>query len=141
MTIARRLIILAAVPLFALLGLGIFGSVQLSKVEQRSRFVAESRIAALATIGNLSRSFEGLRVEVRTYLLETSSEQRSNASRRFDEHSKEVVSLLDKYERELVFSDEGRRLLGDFKSLSQEWLSGARQVMSLADGGHHEEAV
>ena len=39
MTIARRLLILAAVPLLILLGLGIFNRLQLAKVESRVRFV------------------------------------------------------------------------------------------------------
>src|SRR5258705_13195305 len=71
MTIAKRLIILLAVPLVALLGLGVFVRMQLSDVEDKSRFVAESRISALATIGNLTRSFAELRMDVRGYLLAT----------------------------------------------------------------------
>ena len=71
MTIAKRLIILLAVPLVALLGLGVFTRLQLAEIEARSRFVAESRIVALATLGNLSRSFSELRVNVRSHLLAT----------------------------------------------------------------------
>ena len=70
MTIAKRLIVLLAVPLVALVGLGVFTRLQL-EIEARSRFVAESRIVALATLGNLSRSFAELRVNVRSYLLAT----------------------------------------------------------------------
>lgn len=51
MTIARRLLILMALPLLALVGLGIFTRLQLSKIEARTRFVAESRVEALATLG------------------------------------------------------------------------------------------
>ena len=43
MTIAKRLIILVAVPLLALATLGVFVRLQLSDIEQRSRFVAETR--------------------------------------------------------------------------------------------------
>ena len=57
MTIARRLIILLTVPLLALVGLGVFTRLQMAKVEDRSRFLAESRVGALATLGNLSRGF------------------------------------------------------------------------------------
>ena len=64
MTIAKRLIFLLAVPLMALLGLGIFARVQLARIEERSRFVAESRIVALATLGNVSRNFAELRVNM-----------------------------------------------------------------------------
>ena len=61
MTIAKRLTFLLAVPLVALLGLGVFSRLYLARIEARSRLVADSRIVALATLGNLSRSFAELR--------------------------------------------------------------------------------
>ena len=79
MTIAKRLIILLTVPLVALVGLGVFTRLQLAQIEARSRFVAESRIVALATLGNLSRSFAELRVNVRSHLLATDDAQRAAA--------------------------------------------------------------
>ena len=68
MTIAKRLILLLAVPLLALLGLGIFSRLQLANIEERSRFVAESQVESLAMLGNVSRSFAELRVYVRSHL-------------------------------------------------------------------------
>ena len=56
MTIASRLFVLVTVPLAALVGLGVFTGLQLTKIEQRSRFVSESRIAALATGSPASRA-------------------------------------------------------------------------------------
>jgi signal transduction histidine kinase/CheY-like chemotaxis protein/HAMP domain-containing protein len=141
MTIARRLMILLAVPLLALLGLGIFTRLQLAKIEARTRFVAESRIDALATLGNLSRSFVELRVDVRSYLLATNQAERSVARKDFDEDEREVAQLLQRYADKLVVSNQGRRLLGEYQSLSREWVAGARQVMLLADEGRHEEGV
>jgi hypothetical protein len=75
-TIARRLVVLLTVPLVALLGLGVFTRLQLAEIEERSRLVAESRIVALATLGNLSRGFSELRVNVRSYLLAENDTQR-----------------------------------------------------------------
>ena len=40
MTIARRLIILVAVPLLVLIGLGIFTKVELARIKTRTRFMA-----------------------------------------------------------------------------------------------------
>jgi hypothetical protein len=65
MTIARRLMILVALPLLILTGLGIFTKVQLAGIETRSRFVAETQVGSLAALGNISRSFAELRVSVR----------------------------------------------------------------------------
>jgi two-component system, sensor histidine kinase and response regulator len=141
MTIAKRLIILLAVPLVALLGLGVFTRLQLSKVEERSRFVAESRTPALATLGNLSRSFSELRVNVRSHLLATNPVQRTAARALFDEDEREVTRLLRQYEDNLVVGDRGRRLLGEYQRLSGDWITCAKQVMSLADEGRRDDAV
>jgi PAS domain S-box-containing protein len=141
MTIARRLTILLAVPLVALLGLGLFIRLQLSDVEDQSRFVAESRIEGLATIGNLSRSFGELRVDVRNYLLTSDAKKLAAIRAAFDEDERELNRLLQKYADKLVVSNQGRRLLGEYQTLSREWVVGARQVLSLVDAGQREEAV
>ena len=111
MTIARRLIILLTVPLLALVGLGVFTRLQLAEIEARSRFVAESRVVALATLGNLSRGFSELRVNVRSHLLATDDAQREAARALFDEDERDVNRLLQEYADRLVIGDKDRRLL------------------------------
>src|SRR5262245_37393268 len=108
MTIGKRLMILLAVPVLALLAVTIFTRVQLSKIETRTRFVAESRIAALATIGNLSRSFAELRINVRSHLLATNPTQRAAARAAFDAGEQDVTRLLQDYADHLLYSDQGR---------------------------------
>ncbi len=141
MTIARRLFILLAVPLVALLGLGIFIRLQLMDVESQSRFVAESRIEALATIGNLSRTFVELRVDVRSYLLAPDASSRALVRASFNENERELNVLLNHYADNLLVSNQGRRLIGEYQTLSREWIADARQLMALADAGRHDEAV
>src|SRR5262245_23767662 len=109
MTIARRLILLLTVPLVALVGLGVFTRWQLSKIEESTRFVAETRIAALATLGNLSRGFAEMRVDVRSYLLATTEAQRAAARAAFEEDERDVSRLLQHYADDLVASNQGRR--------------------------------
>src|SRR5215210_5331541 len=69
MTIAKRLTFLLAVPLMALVALGVFTRVELSKIEARSRFEAEKQVPGLAALGNTSRSYAELRVNLRSFLL------------------------------------------------------------------------
>jgi signal transduction histidine kinase/CheY-like chemotaxis protein/CHASE3 domain sensor protein len=140
-TIAKRLIVLLAVPLVALLGLGVFARLQLAEIEARSRFVAESRIVALATLGNLSRSFAEMRVNVRSYLLARTDAQRATARAAFNEDERAVSRLLQQYADGLVLGDPDRRLLGEYQALSRDWVAGATQAMSLVDEGRQEEAV
>jgi len=141
MTIAKRLMILLALPLVALAGLGVFARLQLAKIEARSRFVSESRIVALATLGNLSRSFAELRVNLRSHLLASSDEQRAVARAAFDDDEREVNRLLQAYADGMVFDDKGRRLLDDYQTSSREWIAGVKQVMVLSDEGRSKDAL
>ena len=141
MTIARRLIILLGLPLIALLGLGVFTRIQLAGIERRSRFVAESRIAALATLGNLSRGFGEMRVNMRSQLLATDDAARSRARALYHEDEREVARLLEVYGDNLALDGKDQRLLSDFRALSREWTIGAKEAMAFADEGRHDEAV
>ena len=53
--------------------------VQLVRIEDRTRFVAESRVVALARLGDISRSFAELRVNLRSHLLATDDAARARA--------------------------------------------------------------
>ena len=141
MTIAARLLVLLTVPLAVLVGLGIFTRLQLADIEARSRLVAESRIVALATLGNLSRAFAELRVNVRSHMLAASDAQRAAARTHFDEDERDVNRLLQEYADRLVLGDRHRRLLSEYQLLSREYIAGARQVMRLADEGRSADAV
>ena len=102
MTIAKRLIILLTVPLVALVGLGIFTRLQLSKTEARSRFVAETQIGSLAALGDISRTFPELRVNVRSYLLATNQAEQAKARAAFDAGEAELRRLLGQYADSLI---------------------------------------
>jgi signal transduction histidine kinase/DNA-binding response OmpR family regulator/HPt (histidine-containing phosphotransfer) domain-containing protein len=141
MTIARRLLVLLTVPLAALVALGVFTAFQLASIEARSRFVADSRIVALATLGNLSRAFAELRVNVRSHMLATTDVERAAARARFDHDEADLSRLMREYADRLVLGDRERRLLGDFQSLSREYIVGAREVMRLIDQGRGPEAT
>jgi hypothetical protein len=54
MSIAKRLVVLLALPLLALAGLGVFSRLQLTTIETRSRFVAALQVPSLAALGHIS---------------------------------------------------------------------------------------
>lgn len=87
MTIAKRLLILVAVPLLALIGLGVFSRLQLANIEARSRFVAENQVVGLATLGNISRGIAELRVNMRSFLLATNQAELAGAQSAFDDEA------------------------------------------------------
>src|SRR4051812_15307141 len=141
MTIARRLIVLLAVPLVILLGIGLFTRAQLVRIEDRTRFVAESRVVALVRLGDVSRRFIEMRVNLRSHLLATNDAGRAAARREFDQDRAELFRLLNDYADARSTSDHGRRLLNDFRSESRQWIANAEAAMALADAGRHDEAT
>jgi len=141
MTIAKRLILLLALPLLAMLGVGVFSRSQLADIEQRSRFVTETQIPSVAVLGSLSRSFAELRVNVRSCILATNTVEMSKAQSAFDANEAEVRRLLDRYADQLISDEKDRRLLDEYRTSSRDWIGGARRVMALAAAGHREEAT
>jgi two-component system sensor histidine kinase/response regulator len=141
MTIGKRLLLLLAVPLIALLGFGIFARIQLSRIEERSRFVSESQLAAVAVLGNISRSFAEIRVNLRSFLLAPDQNQRAEALAAFDEDDRVLAQLLQQYGDSFVHDERNRALFGDFRDLSRRYVSEARRVMALAQEGRNDEAL
>src|SRR4051794_29453274 len=105
MTIARRLLILLAVPLVGLLALGVLTRMQLENIEERTRFVAEKQVPSLAALGNISRSYAELRVDVRSFVLARNQVELAVARSGFDEREAELGRLLRQYADSLI-SDE-----------------------------------
>src|SRR6266403_783624 len=141
MTIARRFILLLAVPLLVLVGLGIFTWSQLSDIEARSRFVAGSQVRSLAALGNISRSFAELRINLRSHLLATTPGQRTAARAAFDEDEKALDTLLRQYEDSFISGGRDVRLFGDYRASSRDYIIEAKRVMSLAEDGQRDEAL
>ena len=140
MTIGKRLVLLLAVPLLALVALGIFTRLQLTTIETRSRFVADMQVPSLAALGNISRTFAELRVQVRNHVLATSEAERASIRSTFERDEAELGRLLDQYERNLISDERDRRLLNDYRNRYREWLDRVKQVMSLSAAGRREEA-
>src|SRR5262249_54136861 len=115
MSIAKRLTILLAVPLLALLGLGVFTRLQLATIEERTRFVAENQISSLSILGELSRDFEELRVRIRTYAVASTPDKQASAQKAFEDLAKDLDGLLKNYADHFLSDDKDRRLLDDFQ--------------------------
>ena len=141
MTIARRLILLLAVPLLILLALGIISLERLARIEERSRFLADDEIESLAALGNVSQTFTELRVNLRSILLTEDAEARPRARALFEADRAELTRLLRLYADRLVSNDQERRLLDEYRSMSGEWIASAERILSLADGGRRDEAL
>ena len=141
MSIAKRLIVLVAVPLAGLLVLGVFARLRLAGVEERTRFVAETQLGSVAALASISASFAELRVNVRNLLLAANETERAAARAAFDENERVLTQLLQQYGRSFISDDHDRQLFGQVQVLNRQYVVEARQVMDLADGGRHDEAL
>ncbi len=141
MTIAKRLTLLVALPLAALLGLGIFTRLQLSDVERHTRVVSETQIPSIAMLGNISRTFSELRVNVRSFLLATNDDQRAISQKMFDQDEAALGKFLNDYGDNMISDDKDRRLYRDYSNSSQQWILGSKRVLHLLVSGQQEEAM
>ncbi len=141
MTIGKRLIVLVAVPLVALLVLGILARIRLSEIASRSRFVAETQLGSVAALGSISASFAELRVSVRNSLLAADQGERGAARAAFDQNERALATLLEQYAASFISDERDRQLLSQFEELNRQYLVESRQVMALAEEGRHDEAL
>ena len=108
MTIARRLLLLLAVPLLILGGLGFLVRHHLEGIEQRSRFDAEKQIRSLAVLGNIIRTYTEMRVSVRAGLLAEDAARLAECAAELEGESAKLDRLLREFADGLV-SDERDR--------------------------------
>jgi methyl-accepting chemotaxis protein len=141
MTIARRLMLLLAVPLVILVALGVLSLVEFARIESRSRFVAEYQIGSLAALGNITRLHGELRVAVRNFLLSADPEERRSAREAFESSNLEISRRLDEYARALVSDERDRELMAEYRKAMEDWNAAARQVMASAEPGRRDEAA
>src|SRR5262245_66479065 len=79
MTIARRILLLAAVTPLVLVALGVLNQIELGSVETRSQFVAQKQVPSLSALGNVSRAFMEMRVALRDHLRAADAAARARA--------------------------------------------------------------
>ena len=141
MTIGRRLIILVAVPLVALLVFGIFARLRLAEIEERSRFVAESQLRSVAALGGIAAKFAENRVSLRDLLLAGDPSERAAARAAIDENDRALTTLLQQYGEAFTGDERDRRLLNQFEDLNRQYMAEGRRVVQLVEDRRLDEAV
>src|SRR5215831_10836281 len=141
MTIARRLVLLLAVPLAALAGLGFFVRSQIAKVETLTRLVAEVQIESLGALGNISRRAAEMRISIRSYLLAEDRTAQIRYEADLRKSQAELTDLLARYGDELISSEKDRRLYTEYRELMREWGRERETAISLFSAGQRQEAA
>jgi PAS domain S-box-containing protein len=140
-TIGKRLIVLVAVPLVALLVFGIFARLRLAEIEDRSRFVAEDQLGSVAALGRIVGSFAELRVSVRNSLLAADQAERAAARAAFDQNDRTLAESLQQYGESFLGDARDRQFLSRFQDRNRQYLVESRQVLTLAEEARDDEAV
>jgi two-component system, sensor histidine kinase and response regulator len=141
MTIARRILLLAAVPPLVLTALGVLNQIEMGRVAKTARFMARTQVPSLSLLGNISLTFEEMRVDLRDHLLASDPAAREASRQAFAARRSELERLLGQYADTLVSDDKDRRLLDEFRATNAEWVNAAEGLMSLADSGRREEVA
>ena len=97
MTIAKRLLILLAVPLLILAALGFFLRGRLATSRESSVYVSQIQIPSLALVGNIARNFTEMRVHFRNVMLTEDKEQQARELASFEFLRVKVVELLSEF--------------------------------------------
>jgi signal transduction histidine kinase/DNA-binding response OmpR family regulator/HPt (histidine-containing phosphotransfer) domain-containing protein/CHASE3 domain sensor protein len=141
MTIAKRLTLLLATPLIALVALGYYVYNQTARIESLSRFVVDTQIQSLAALGNISRCSTEMRVAIRNYLLSEDNVEQGRAAQLMNENRTELSRLLAKYGDNLISDDQDRRLYDDYQEVIHKWSVEADNLITLKRAGQREEAI
>jgi PAS domain S-box-containing protein len=141
MNLAKRIVLLLAVPVVAFLALGgILGS-QLRSIEDHGTFVADLQLPSVASIGHITRKRAELGVLLRDYLLAPSDKERATTLASFRTTETELNQLLDEYADTLISDERDRRLLAEFRDLTRQWADEANRLIALQAAGKHQQAL
>ena len=95
-----------------------------------------SRCPSLSALGNISRTFEEMRVALRDHLLAPDAAGRTKARGTFDARRGELDQLLRSYADTLVSDDRDRRSLDEFRAAGRRVdRPRRRKIMALSDAG------
>ncbi|HLO62143.1 MAG TPA: MCP four helix bundle domain-containing protein, partial [Azonexus sp.] len=140
MSIARRLILLLAASLAALLVLTLVNLQQMNKVYQSANFANENVVPSLLVLDQALNEFAHVRVRVYRHVLNTDPKVMGDIEKKALEAAELVEKALKSYEA-LLANDEDRRLLDEEKRTFADYMAGTRQVLEASGRHQNDEAL
>jgi HAMP domain-containing protein len=140
MSIAKSLILLLAIPLLALVGLGYLVTDQLARIDSHGRFMT-LQVRNLTALGYITHCFEEARVSVRTYLLADDKVAQVRAEASLRTNQAELKRLVAQYAESLISNEEDRDMCSRFAESSRMWSAEVDEVVALAARGRRDEAI
>jgi signal transduction histidine kinase/DNA-binding response OmpR family regulator/HAMP domain-containing protein len=141
MTIARRLTILLALPLLALLFYSVAGYGQLSLARSRIGVVIHREVPSVVTIGRIARSLAGAQADVQDLIQEPDKNRRMRAAQNYFDNKQEMTREFDRYLAEYVSDKEDLRLTIETRNQLLQWLNSADEIVKSAASGQPGESL
>jgi PAS domain S-box-containing protein len=141
MNLAKRLALLLAVPLAALVPLGIILHLQLRTIEERGKFVSDMQVPSLAVIGKVTRTFGEVRAQARDYLLAAGDKERAEVQAALEAGETKLAQLLAQYADSYISDERDRRLTSEYRELTTQWITEAKKTMALVAEGKRAQAM
>jgi PAS domain S-box-containing protein len=141
MNLAKRLALLLAVPLAALVPLGVILHMQLWTIELRGKFVSDMQVPSLAVIGKVTRTFGEMRALGRDYLYAPGDKERPEILAAFEADEKNLTKLLAQYADNYISDERDRRLMNDYRALTAQWIAESKKAIALVADGKRAEAI
>lgn len=140
MSIAMRIVLLIALAIAGLIGLGGFSLYQMAKINNGVKETNEVTIPGILKLNEAQTAFLLARPFLINVLIESDPARRETLVQRFNERMAEMNAAFADYEK-LVQDDKDRELLAHDKKTAAAYLEFAKQYMAAALAGNRDEAM
>jgi len=140
MNIAMRIVLLIALSVAGLIGLGGFSLYQMATINKGVRETNEITLPSIRTLETAQVAFLRARPRLLSILLEVDPDKRANDEKQFRERMAEMNSALGDYEK-LTSDDRDRELLARDKRTAEAYAGFAEKFLAVARQGKREEAM
>ncbi len=140
MSIAIRIVLLIALSVAGLVGLGGFSLYQMASINKGVRETNEMTLPSIRTLEAAQIAFLQARPRLLSILLESDADKRANDEKQFRDRVVEMNAAFSEYEK-LISDDRDRELLVKDKQTAEAYGAFAEKFLAVARQGKREEAM
>ena len=143
MTITRRLLILTAAPVAALVTLSLIGFFQLAEISGQNTLLTDKVTPSLKALSHLTHTIVEARASVSMFYRAGEPKEQEVQFKIYTAAKHDSLALLDRYAAEFITEPEERVYLDKFREQSLAWIEAAEQLMArmAIDGRPGTEAI
>ena len=139
MTIRLRLVLLLAIPVLALVLLGVVAHLESIRIERQMLFT-KTQLESLFTIGEVGRMVSNRQITLRNCIISKNPDECARSRESFTTASEGLRVLFRKYSDGLINDDEDSRIFREVRNLADEWNARAVGILGVLDAGKREQA-